>query len=197
MKRMKPGVAVTTIILTAALNAQAQVYKTVDEDGNVVYTDQAPSGDAEPMEMPGLSIVETPEYQRPALRADEDDANDEGKITDIRTLRRGYRDFRISAPMPDQTFWGTENMATVSWETKYALQEGMSVVVYIDGEAQPPTTNPVMSTGRLDRGEHKVRAELYDAQKRRVASTDTVTFHVKQQSVLNNRPVAVPQGGGG
>ena len=38
----------------------------------------------------------------------------------------------------------------------------------------------------LDRGEHNVYVELLDARKRRVLTTNTVTFFVKQGSALSN-----------
>lgn len=191
MNIRKPGAFLLVVaLLVCAPLALAEVYRIVDEDGNVIYTDQAPKDGAQPMDLPGLSVVETPEYQRPRKSDSREEAEGAETASDLRTLRRSYRDFRIVNPMPEQTFWGTENSASVAWDTNYALQEGMSVVFYLDGDPQPPTTERAMSTGRLDRGEHRVRAELYDAQKRRVASTETVTFHVKQHSAQFNRPSA-------
>jgi hypothetical protein len=49
-----------------------------------------------------------------------------------------------------------------------------------------------MAVGGLDRGEHNVYAELKDAQGRRIARTDTVTFFMKQGS--QNFPFDQSQG---
>lgn len=196
MKRMMPGLLSATLVLLPAGAALAQVYKTVDENGNVVYTDKAPNADAKPMDLPELSIVEAPSYEQPAKRARAGAANEDGQVTDIGALRRGYRDFRIVSPMPEQNFWGTGNTASIAWDTRFELQQGMQVVVYLDGKAEPPTTSRVMTTPQLDRGEHKVSAELQDADGRTIASAPEVTFYIKQQSALFNRPVPTPHGGG-
>ena len=34
----------------------------------------------------------------------------------------------------------------VAWDTRFALQEGMLVTVYLDGVAQEPTSSPVVTS---------------------------------------------------
>ena len=98
MKLMNPKAIFTLtvlLLLTAACgHAFAQVYKTVDEDGNVVYTDQAPKDGAEPMKLPPLSVVEAPTYEEIA-RSEPDAADDEGKELSLRQLRSRYKGFAI------------------------------------------------------------------------------------------------------
>ena len=97
-----------------------------------------------------------------------------------------YSDFRISQPMDEETFWGTGNEVTVSWSASMPLQEGMRVMVYVDGDAMNATNGAI--TLVLDRGEHEAYAVLRDASNQRVAATAPVTFFVKQHSVNFNRP---------
>ena len=49
------------LVLAGPLAAQSggEIYKVVDEHGNVTYTDQRPSEGAVPMDLPPLSVVET------------------------------------------------------------------------------------------------------------------------------------------
>ncbi len=196
-----PYFQVLTLALLLACSPQlvAEIYKTIDEHGNVVYTDQPPSQDAKPLDLPGLSIISPQKPEPPpnipgSVRAStgpEPEAQQE--VTSIRELRRGYRDFAIVSPTQDQTIWGTGNEAAIAWNTRYQLQKGMSVTVYIDGAAQPSTTNTAISLGQLDRGSHEVYAVLTDSGNRRIASAARVTFHIKQYSVnFPNR-----QSGGG
>lgn len=189
-KNLIPVICSMAIVISAA---QAEVYKTVDEDGNVVYTDQPPSTGAEPMQLRELSVVPVPEYaskQKAAKTA----GLEEGGEVDLGSLRRGYRDFSLVSPTPEQTFSGSGNVAVVQWSTRFELQEGMAVIVYLDGQALPPTTQAAITTPPLDRGEHQVRAELVDAQKRNIASAGPVTFFVRQNSVNFNAPA---RAGGG
>ena len=50
---------VITLAMTFACASQAlaEVYKTVDKDGNVIYTDQPPDPQSKPMDLPGLSVI--------------------------------------------------------------------------------------------------------------------------------------------
>jgi hypothetical protein len=182
------GVLILSVLIASSVNAE--VYKSVDENGNVVYTDQRPDADAVPMELPGLSIISAQKSttQSPAARARAEAVAVEGQageeVVSIRDLRRGYRDFAIIHPIPDQVFIGTGNeVGGVAWDTRFALQQGMTVTVFLDGVAQEPTTAPLVDVGWLARGAHEVRAELKDRRNRHIASTDPVTFHVRQPSV--------------
>lgn len=178
----------TALLLTASSVAWAQVYRVVDENGNVTYTDQAPGPDAKPITLRELSVISPQVPDKPAPSAEtvaaaEAAAEGQQEVTNIGELRRGYRDFRIVSPEPDQQFVGTGNMATVAWDTQYRLQPGMMVTFYIDGEPQAPTTAQSMNIGPMDRGTHEVYAELRDSRNRQIAVTDPVSFHIFQWSV--------------
>ena len=68
------------------------------------------------------------------------------------------------------------------------------MTVYVDGASRPVLSGDSVSLV-LDRGEHQVYAVLRDANKRRIATTETVTFFVKQHSVNFNRPTPSPRNG--
>lgn len=172
--------------LLASGSVAAQVYKVVDENGNVTYTDQAPGDGSQPMDLPEISVVET-DYADQAVVVDpgaEEAQADAGDRTP-RELRQMFRDFRILSPAPEETYWGTGNVVVVSWGANAPYEDGMSVSVVVDGNAQDanPSENLPIT---LDRGEHQVYAVLRDGRGRRIVTTDTVTFHVKQQSALIN-----------
>ncbi len=173
-----------------ALLAEGEIYKVVDENGNVTYTDQRPSSGAQPLNLPPLSVVQTeapPTDTGKAAAAEGEDA----ELTP-RDLRRMYRDFRIIAPQPEETFWGTANTVVISWGAGQAVAPELSARLYVDGKPQDvPGSGSVSLT--LDRGEHQVYAELLDNRKRRIVTTDTVTFFVKQHSVNFNQPTPAPR----
>lgn len=176
------------LLMCFCLTAHAQIYKVVDKDGNVTYTDQAPGDGTQPMDLPELSVVST-DYPEPAQQAVETastEAEGEKELT-RKELRKMYRSFRISRPEPEETFWGTENTVVVAWETGEALQEGMSVRFNIDGKPQPASVENMMGI-TLDRGTHTVSAALLDAGGNSIMTTDTVTFYVHQQTVRGNGP---------
>ena len=177
-----------------AAQSSGEIYKIVDENGNVTYTDQRPSGGAEPMDLPPLSVIET-DIVVPAPAAQGVQAAEEVKEPTSRDLRRQFRDFRITQPQPEETFWGTANAVVVAWGSSQSVPPELSARLFVDGSAQDvPGSGSVTLT--LDRGEHQVYVELLDARKRRIITTQTVTFFVKQQSVGFNRPVPSPRSSG-
>jgi len=166
------------LAMSAAPVSSANIYKVVDENGNVTYTDQKPSPGSQPIDLPPLSVVETTKPDVPAVTSE----SAEEKTATPRDLRKQFSDFRIIQPQNEETFWGTANTVVVSWGSSKTIPEDMKSVLYVDGDARNvPGSGSVSLT--LDRGEHQVYAELRDARNRRVVTTDTVTFFVKQHSV--------------
>lgn len=176
------------LLLPLAAIQAGEIYKVVDEEGNVTFTDQRPNAGATPMDLPELSVIEsTVEVpETPTVNA-----QSETQAPTPRELRKQFRDFRITQPQQEETFWGTANTVVVSWGSSQPIPPDMGVVLYVNGEGQrAPATGGVTLT--LDRGEHQVYAELRDARNRRIVTTETVTFFVKQHSVNFNRPAATP-----
>ncbi len=82
----------------------------------------------------------------------------------------------------------------VSWGSSEPVPQEMKVVLYVDGE--PKDVLPSGSTTiQFDRGEHSVYAELLDDRRRKIITTETVTFFVKQHSVGQNARVNRPRPG--
>ena len=195
---MKNGM-ITSLIMLAFLIAspvvfaEGEIYKVVDENGNVTFTDQRPSSDAQPMDLPPLSVIES-DAESPAAAATAAQAEAENaRPPTPRDLRKLFSDFSITRPLPEETFWGTANTVVVTWASSQQILPGMKVMLYVNGTAQEaPPEGGVSLT--LDRGEHQVYAELRDERNRRIISTDPVTFFVKQNSVNFNRPGINPGG---
>lgn len=193
---MHKGLTIALALLLAGVcsGLAAQVYKVVDEDGNVTYTDQPPADGAGEVVVPELPVVqeepeqESPSYAAPVDLGDAEVADEtlsEEAPKSPRELRTMYRDFRIISPAPEESLWGTANAVVVSWGASSPYEEGMSVSVVVNGEAQSVDPNGNLSV-TLDRGEHQVYAVLRDALGRRIVTTPTVTFFIHQASRLNN-----------
>jgi len=173
---------------------EGEIYKVVDEDGNVTFTDQRPADGSQPMNLPPLSVVET-DIQVPEPPAEGSAEAAEATPPTSRELKKKYSDFRITKPQQEETFWGTANAVVVTWGSSQTIPPDMTVMLYVNGEAQKaPAVGGVTLT--LERGEHRVYAELRDTRNRRIVTTETVTFFVKQHSANFNRPVASPRNSG-
>jgi len=178
-------------LLTLSVVWAADIWKVVDENGNVVYTDQPPRDGSTPMDLPELSVIETDIQVKPTPAGVE-----EVKTLTSLELRKLYRDFRITRPLPEETFWGTASTVVVTWGSNTPLTPDLSVRLFVDGEVQvAPATGGVSLT--LERGEHNVSAELRDAGGRRIIRTKSVTFFVKQNSVNFSGSGTIPSAGSG
>ena len=188
--------AATGFLILFAGNALAEIYKVVDAEGNVTYTDQAPGDGSAPMVLPELSVVKTdypPETQPEETAPGAEEAAGDDPASP-RALRKSYRDFAITQPAQEQTFWGTENSVVISWSSATPLLPELSVRLFIDGQSVS-TTKDNMYAVTLDRGEHTTYAQLLDTRGRRIVVTPTVTFFIKQHSIGFNQPRPVPHNG--
>jgi len=189
--RMAAILALACILWTSL--ATAQIYKVVDAEGNITFTDQAPADGSPPMKLPELSIITTdmPE-ETPATAGDAEAAETTAPVElTPRELRRMYRDFHITRPLQEETFWGTANTVVVQWGSSTALQAGMQVRVFINGTAQAVTQEGMLAL-TLDRGAHTVYAELLDARGKVLITAPKITFFIKQQSIGMNAQRPVP-----
>jgi len=184
--------------LLGASVAMAQIYKQVDEKGNVTYTDQVPLDGSAPMELPELSVIETDHGADSNTNAADGKAKEvesaDSGVPTPREMRRMYRDFRITRPAQEESLWGTENMVVISWGSSTPLLEDMSVRVFVDGQQRATGAGDMIALN-LDRGEHQVYAELLDARARSVVKTPTVTFFIKQYSANFNPSAPTPNSG--
>lgn len=181
-------------LLLAVLSSgtMAQIYKTVDENGNVTYTDKPLKDGSVPVKLRPISIIEAPEYQVPVRVAEGED----GKEMSLRYLRKHYQDLAIVAPQAEESIWHPEKPVTVAWNTRYQLQPGMQVTVYLDGQAQGTSTEQIVALKMLDRGEHTAQAQLTDSRGRKIATSEMVTFYVRRPGVIQRRLGVSPSGGG-
>lgn len=194
MKKGMINCLITAVFLLVpiTLYAQGEIYKVVDKDGNVTFTDQRPSAGAQPMDLPPLSVIET-DIQPPAPPPQTaQSAVGESEAPTPGDLRKQFRDFRITRPLQEETFWGTENAVVVTWASAQAIDPSMSVMVFVDGKPQKAPASGGVSLS-LERGEHQVYAELRDERNRRIVTTETITFFVKQWSQNFNRPAISPR----
>lgn len=187
-------IALAYAFVTTQLNAQ--VYKTVDENGNVTYTDQPPKDGSHPITLKPISVIEAPTYEAKTPAGDSDVTEEEAREKPLRFLRKHYEDFEIVSPKNEESIWYTEGVITVAWGTGNPVEPGMQVTISVDGASQPPTGERVLAIEGLERGEHTVTAELKDARNRSIATAAPVIFFIRQPNIYSNKPRPTPRSGG-
>lgn len=164
--------SIVLITLLASPTVLAQpIYKIVDEYGNVTYTDQKPSDEAEPMELPGLNVLDGDAVPEPVLAPEPRGAPVEAAMT-----------FEIVSPVSGETVWTDGSSVTVQLASSIDLPPGALVAVVVDGVAQEPVNGLAVRLGGLDPGEHRIHAVLRTAAGRVLSETEPVSFTLRQAS---------------
>jgi hypothetical protein len=172
---------ISLLLLLVALPAAADVYRWVDADGVVHYSDKAPSPDAKPTKLPSLQS-----FNPQALTAGQSLSGDAAPSGGAAP---GYRPV-ITSPGADETLRENVTQVTISVAASPPNQSD-KLVYYVDGSAQgSPTTSTSMTIDNVERGTHTAAVAAVDSQGKEYARSATVTFHMKQPVVQQNRPNA-------
>ena len=166
---MRTLLLITGILL--AFSGAAEVYRSVDEDGNVVFTDQ-PSEGAEVIEIDKLQTIKPPPVR------DSDYAPRQEKP------KPAYTEIRITSPENDLAIRENSGNVSVSISTTPGLRPGDAVFLYLDGKEFNLGNSTGKSFTGLDRGTHQLRAVIKSSDGRILLSSKSVTFHLLRQSVI-------------
>lgn len=161
-------------------NVWAQIYRTVDENGVVTYSDQ-PNPKAESVKLPSANISTQP--AQPKEKSEKTETTDavEKKLSQ----HVDYTAFEISAPKDQDTFQNATEFP-VSVTTNPALQEGDKIQFLLDGSpVLSPTENTSITIPRVqdgkemvERGSHTLSAQIINAKGDVIATTPAITVFV-------------------
>ncbi|MEQ8231965.1 MAG: DUF4124 domain-containing protein [Gammaproteobacteria bacterium] len=182
-----PCLTFLVLLVLACIDAAAtEVYRWVDEDGNVIFSD-VPRPGAEQIHVDDVSTV--PAQPVPAQRTrTEATASGDGPA---------YDTLRIAAPADEATIRNQQQLGVeVRLDPALDAGAGHRIQFYYDGETYG---EPVAATSTvvqpLERGTHKIGAAVVDASGKALLSAEPVTIYVHQTSILTPRPaVRAPSG---
>ena len=165
---------------TAGLRA-APIYKTVDEHGNVTFTDSPPADqESEKVE---LRPINTQQATLPPSKSEitsgkrKQDPKAEEKLAE----EVPYTVSRLVEPLEGSTVPTGQLDVPVRLNLVPPLQKGHSVVFYHNESAEnPPGTSTHITLRNLIRGEHTIYAEIWDANSKIKAKSQKVTFYVQR-----------------
>jgi hypothetical protein len=172
MKNIRLNSLLVIMLLVGACAANAALYRGVDAEGNVVYSDR-PFEDSEEFTPPAISVVDTPKS-----KADKKAAEVE-KPAEFK-----YTDFDIASPANKETIRNQPDVV-VSLKLKPGLNtaESHSIWLLLDGKLVVKNSKSLsLSLGRLIRGAHTLQAQVRDGNGKIVVRTRTVVVYIHQTS---------------
>ncbi|MDT8408299.1 MAG: DUF4124 domain-containing protein [Wenzhouxiangellaceae bacterium] len=171
--------AMVVALYCMAVSAQ-EIYKTVDANGNTVYTDQKPSEDAEPVVLRKLTVVDPVDLgDVEAVLGDSEDGN--GEDTGSRP------GLRILSPQAGETIQNTAYRLEVQTALDGRLPSGAQMVYRIDGEIRETSRALSTTLSEIFRGEHSLTVEVQSSAGQ-VLESESVTFFMRQHSRLHPNP---------
>lgn len=170
--------SLSAVLLGATLCAAAgatEVYRHVDKNGVVHYSDQPPTKGAKPVVLPPIQVV-GPVGGRPTPGSGSTAVITETDLTGAAPLS-----VSIMSPSPDQTLHRDDHLLPVSVRMNQPLPEGHGLLYLLDGTARnaEPTRALNFTFTDVGRGEHMVAVATVDANGKEVARTAPVIVHMK------------------
>jgi hypothetical protein len=154
----------------------AVVYKWVDADGVVHYSDQATPG-AEKIFTSSSTSAGTSGQRAPA-------GSQQAAASTPPATGLAYSEFSITSPVNDQTFFGDDVIA-VHLSLAPPLKPDQSITWHLNGtQLDNPPEAVSFPLPHLDRGTYTLAATITDQRTGDSQSSNSVTFFVRQPSAL-------------
>jgi hypothetical protein len=173
------------LLIVLAASVQADVYKSVNEKGEVIYSDQ-PTANAQRMKLPELPTYTAPPV--PSLSS----APNTNKAAPVASP---YKSVKIILPENDATIRDNQGIVRVQVELNPSLmtKQGHKIQFYLNGEPHGiPVDSTSISFSNLDRGTYTLSTSVIDANGVVLSRADPVDFHLHRESLLNpNSPLNV------
>lgn len=166
-------------------SAVAEMYKWVDQDGNISYSDQPPFKGAQKLDAPALTTV--PPANVPEKKPEPSAADNKAK--DKKTPSYTY--LKITAPEDDATIRNNEGNFSLSITIKPALNTklGHYLSVLMDGKTvQDKIYVNSASLNNIDRGTHRISVAVKNDKGKILHKSKGITVHLHRQSVIRKQP---------
>lgn len=162
------------------------VYKSVNKDGQAVFTDKPPA------DRPSDAVTVKPSNTISLPSGTGNDTGEENSTAD-----QVYTSLTVTSPRNEEYFGQEVESITVSATALPGIQEGHTAQLYCDG-------NPIGDSSLFytidqpERGTHTVVAKVFNARGKLMIESKPVQFYVRRISLLNQpKPEPTNNNGGG
>ncbi|MEX0607363.1 MAG: DUF4124 domain-containing protein [Halofilum sp. (in: g-proteobacteria)] len=179
---MRAGYAITILLLFPALTAGEEIYRSTDDQGNPLFTDQAPSDSADPVTLEPLTTV-APDEAPPQFQAPAEEESDESEQVG------GYSGIEVAYPPAGQAVRHNGGMVPFRVALQpdgKSLDQGHRIEILLDGDVRGAGANEQISVSPVDRGTHTVVARVVDASGTPLVASSPIDFHLLRASLGNN-----------
>jgi len=185
---------VLIFVLLPVFAVAAEVYRWVDDDGVIHFSDRPQEG-AEMVIIPEAQTFSAP---APRTRSSSSNASSSQDAADQEDAP-GYSNFAIVSPKQEEVLWNTGGELSVSLSARPRIRSGHTIFLIMDGQEveQLPRGRMQVRLSEVFRGTHSLHAEVRDSGGNTLATSDSVQFTVQQTSLQNPNNPNNPGGGPG
>lgn len=163
------------LLATLAVPAAAEVYRYVDKDGNVTFSDE-PSDGAEEVKVKPVTTVTLPKLK---------DVQDPPRRTADEEGRAPYENITFVAPSNDQAFHSGSGDVAFQVTSAPPLRNGHKYEVALDGQPVGQSTSGTVMVRNVFRGTHNADVHIVDRNGIRIQTGESISFTIHRPSVNN------------
>jgi len=149
------------------------VYKAVDADGNIVFSD-VPSEGAEEIKIKKAQAINPPKARSFKLSPERDNSK-----------KFNYTKLVIASPENDSTIHGGEGNVNIAVTLEPELNEKDVMVLSMDGKEMLSGKAPQFLLANVDRGTHSISVVVKNEDEIVLKRSAKVTFHVRRIAQLS------------
>jgi hypothetical protein len=168
-------------VLGLSLAAQAEIYRTVDANGNVTFSD-SPSKNSQRVQLPPLAII-------PSMSPEEIARANGTKDKEVPASRPASYKLSFVSPVPNQTFQKPADTIDVAVALEPDLAAGDRLILSMNGNSLGDGQSTALATESLDRGAQTITARVV-ASTGKIMGEQSVTVFVQQPSKLMQNQAA-------
>lgn len=176
---MKKPIVILCLAMTASILHAQTVYRVVQPDGTVEFTDSPPPGQpAQAIVVPPLNTARPLGSPRDAY---DDSPSSEKKVA--------YEELRITSPEEGESIWGSVGQVNVDLSLEPKLRAGDKIELKLDGQSIGGGRSTAITLTEVVRGTHTLQAVVKDSSGKVMAQSNSVTFtkhQAQQRRVLTN-----------
>ena len=165
-------------VLVLSFCVHAEMYKWVDAEGNITYSDRPQPGAEDGDE--GATEVTIP----PVNTADAIDTSVLRESNKPAQEQNANASIKITRPQHDEAIRQNEGNMSISVSVSPQASK-QTIAIYVDGKEVSRGTATSVVLQNVDRGTHIITADLISAQGKVIKSADPVTFHLLRYSARN------------
>lgn len=142
----------------------AEVYKTIDENGNIIFTDR-PSVNSKEIQLKKLKTTETIKPSGSVSNKKNQNENENNF---------SYKKILISNPKDGSAIRSNTGDVRISVSIEPSLRSGHRILITLDGVELSKGTSTSASASNVDRGTHTVAASVIDSSANPIISISSV-----------------------